>query len=371
MPGDSDPMTYIIRADGASRGNPGEASYGAVLFDGDSEVASASEHLGVTTNNFAEYSGVIAGLKLALAHDPNAEYLVQLDSKLVVEQLSGNWKVKSKDLMPLVSEANKLASRLKVRFEWIPREQNSRADSLANEALDRPVAKSIPDQPGSIRAPRVTSPGTELIFVRHGHSAHTEKGLVAGGDGADPELSELGMREAEATAELLANPPSSWGLAMTNPLVISSNMLRTTQTGKAIADKLGAEMVFDQRIREIFFGEWNGLSNTELFSKDPALLEAWRGSLDFRPPGGESIEDLISRTSPFVEEIRRDYPNRTVVVVSHMMPTRALTHQIIGGPSNYLWSTSFSPASVTAFRVWGTELHELITLNSCAHLPIK
>ena len=364
-------MTLIIRADGASRGNPGEASFGAVLLDGDIELATSSAHLGVTTNNYAEYSGVIAGLKLAIEHDPGQEYLVQLDSKLVVEQLNGNWKVKSRDLMPLVSEASKLASQLTVSFEWIPREQNSRADELANEALDNPVSQEIPSQPGSIRAPRVSSPGTELIFVRHGHSAHTEKGLVAGGDGADPELSDLGQREAEATAELLASSPSSWRLAMNNPLVISSDMLRTRQTAESIARKLNAELVSDSRIREIFFGEWNGLSNEELFSKDQQLLDAWRGSLDFRPPGGESIEDLISRTSSFVREIRENYPNRTVIIVSHMMPTRALTYNIVGGAEQYLWSTSFAPASVSAFRVWGSEQYELITLNSCAHLPIK
>lgn len=364
-------MSLIIKADGASRGNPGEASYGAVLFDGETEIATTSAHLGVATNNFAEYSGVIAGLKLALNHDPKQSYLVQLDSKLVVEQLKGNWKVKSRDLMPMVSEASALASKLSVSFEWIPREQNARADELANEALDKPVAKAIPDQPGSIRAPRVSSPGTEIIFVRHGHSSHTEKGLVSGGDGADPELSDLGQREAEATAELLAHPPSSWRLAMNRPLVIASPMLRTKQTAEAIARRLNAESVLDERIKEIFFGDWNGLSNEELFSKDPDLLASWRGSLDFRPPGGESIEDLVQRISSFVEQIRTSKPNRTVIVVSHMMPTRALTHQIIGGDESYLWSTSFAPASISAFRVWGSEQHELITLNSCAHLPIK
>ena len=364
-------MSFVIKADGASRGNPGEASYGAVLLDGEKELATASEHLGVATNNFAEYSGVIAGLRLALEYDPSASYLVQLDSKLVVEQLSGNWKVKSKDLMPLVSEAHRLARSLDVRFEWVPREQNARADELANQALDKPMVREIPSQPGSIRAPRVSSPGTELIFVRHGHSSHTEKGLVAGGDGADPELSDLGLREADATAELIASPPSSWGLALSNPVVISSDMLRTKQTAEIIARKLGAQTKIDSRIREIFFGEWNGLNNSELFGKDPELLKAWRGSLDFKPAGGESIEDLIARTEPFVEELRSLYPGQTVVVVSHMMPTRAMTYQLLGGQQGYLWSTSFAPASVSAFRVWGHEQYELITLNSCAHLPIK
>ena len=364
-------MTLIIRADGASRGNPGEASYGAVLLDGETEIATASANLGIKTNNFAEYSGVIAGLKLALEHDSSKTYTVQLDSKLVVEQLNGNWKVKSRELMPLVSEASKLASLLQVSFEWIPREQNARADELANQALDEPTNDSIPEQPGSIRAPRVSSPGTELIFIRHGHSSHTEKGLVAGGDGADPELSELGQREAEATAELLANSPNSWHLAMKNPLVISSDMLRTRQTAESIARKLNAELITDSRIREIYFGEWNGLSNEELFSQDQQLLESWRGSLEFRPPGGESVNDLLSRTQQFVEEIRSNHPNRTVIVVSHMMPTRAMTFNILGGSHQYLWSASFAPASVSAFRVWGSEQFELITLNACAHLPIK
>ena len=364
-------MTYLIKADGASRGNPGEASFGAVLFDGETEIASVSEYLGQATNNFAEYSGVIAGLRLARNHDPKADYLVQLDSKLVVEQLSGRWKVKSRDLMPLVAEAQALTVGLSVRFEWIPREENTRADQLANQALDAPATRPVPDQPGSIRAPRVSSSGTEVIFVRHGHSAHTEKNLVAGGDGADPELSELGFMEAEATAEFISQAPAAWKLSLANPIVVSSDMLRTRQTATAIANRLGAEMKIEPRIREVYFGEWNGLTNEELFSKDQELLDSWRGSLDFRPPGGESVNDLLRRVSPFIDELREQYANRTVIVVSHMMPTRAMTHSIMGSDPSYLWSASFAPASVSAFRIWGFEQYELISLNACAHLPIN
>ena len=364
-------MTYIIKADGASRGNPGEASFGAVLFDGDKEIATVSEYLGQATNNYAEYSGVIAGLRLAINHDSNAEYLVQLDSKLVVEQLSGRWKVRSTELMPLVSKANALTQGLKVSFQWISRDQNSRADELANQALDAPETHPVPDQPSSIRSPRVTTPGTEVVFVRHGHSTHTEKSLVAGGDGADPELSELGFLEAEATAEFIAQPPAAWKLSLADPFVISSDMLRTRQTATAIANRLGIEVKLEPRIREVYFGEWNGLTNEELFSKDRQLLDSWQGSLDFAPPGGESVNDLLRRVNPFMDELREHYANRTVIVVSHMMPTRAMTHSVMGADPSYLWSTSFAPASVSAFRIWGFEQYELISLNACAHLPIN
>ena len=74
-------MSLIIKADGASRGNPGEASFGAVLLDGEKELATASEHLGVTTNNFAEYSGVIAGLRLAIKLNQIGGARVVLQSK--------------------------------------------------------------------------------------------------------------------------------------------------------------------------------------------------------------------------------------------------------------------------------------------------
>ncbi|GLX23372.1 bifunctional RNase H/acid phosphatase [Streptomyces lavendulae] len=129
---------FVVEADGGSRGNPGPAGYGAVVLDpatGET-LAERAEFIGVATNNVAEYKGLIAGLKAAAELDPDAVVRVRMDSKLVVEQMSGRWKIKHPDMKPLAAEAAKILPRGQVTYEWIPRERNKHADRLANEAMD-------------------------------------------------------------------------------------------------------------------------------------------------------------------------------------------------------------------------------------------
>ncbi|MFF4433120.1 bifunctional RNase H/acid phosphatase [Streptomyces sp. NPDC001513] len=129
---------FVVEADGGSRGNPGPAGYGAVVLDpatGET-LAERAEYIGVATNNVAEYKGLIAGLKAARELAADAQVLVRMDSKLVVEQMSGRWKIKHPDMKPLAAEAAKILPRAQVTYEWIPREQNKHADRLANEAMD-------------------------------------------------------------------------------------------------------------------------------------------------------------------------------------------------------------------------------------------
>ncbi|WP_328944936.1 bifunctional RNase H/acid phosphatase [Streptomyces sp. NBC_00250] len=128
----------IVEADGGSRGNPGPAGYGAVVLDpvtGET-LAEAAEYIGVATNNVAEYKGLVAGLKAARALFPDVTVHVRMDSKLVVEQMSGRWKIKHPDMKPLAAEAGRVFPAGRVRYEWIPRERNKHADRLANEAMD-------------------------------------------------------------------------------------------------------------------------------------------------------------------------------------------------------------------------------------------
>ncbi|MFD8641879.1 bifunctional RNase H/acid phosphatase [Streptomyces zaomyceticus] len=128
----------IVEADGGSRGNPGPAGYGAVVLDpvtGET-LAEAAEYIGVATNNVAEYKGLVAGLKAARDLFPDCTVHVRMDSKLVVEQMSGRWKIKHPDMKPLAAEAGRIFPAGRVRYEWIPRERNKHADRLANEAMD-------------------------------------------------------------------------------------------------------------------------------------------------------------------------------------------------------------------------------------------
>lgn len=131
-------MKLIIQADGGSRGNPGPAAYGCLVKDAQTNEVLFKEGktLGITTNNVAEYSGLVAGLVAANEIDPNAQIEVRMDSKLVVEQMSGNWKIKHENMKGLVEKARNAFAQSQVKYVWVPREDNLEADTLLNIALD-------------------------------------------------------------------------------------------------------------------------------------------------------------------------------------------------------------------------------------------
>jgi probable phosphoglycerate mutase len=131
-------MRVVVEADGGARGNPGPAGYGAVVRDAATGevLAERKAGLGRTTNNVAEYQGLIAGLEAAKAVGASVAD-VRMDSKLVVEQMTGRWQIKHPPLQTLAARAAQLAADIgKVTFEWIPRADNTHADRLANEAMD-------------------------------------------------------------------------------------------------------------------------------------------------------------------------------------------------------------------------------------------
>ena len=140
---------FVIRTDGAARGNPGPASLGAALFDlsrpdarDDRAVpdASISDYLGIQTNNVAEYTGVVRALDLATELGAREVHLL-LDSKLIVEQLAGRWRVKDAKLIPLWAAARRTLSGFdRWSAAHVPRALNTVADALANEAIDRAQA---------------------------------------------------------------------------------------------------------------------------------------------------------------------------------------------------------------------------------------
>jgi len=126
---------FVITADGGSRGNPGPAAFGAVVYENDKIVKEIGAAIGVASNNVAEYQGLIAGLKAANEIDPKATILVKMDSKLVVEQMSGRWKVKHPNMKELAKQAFATHDPKLVSYQWIPREENSHADSILNDVL--------------------------------------------------------------------------------------------------------------------------------------------------------------------------------------------------------------------------------------------
>lgn len=188
---------FIVEADGGSRGNPGPAGYGAVVRDAATgeTLTEAAEYLGTATNNVAEYRGLLAGLRAAHALDPGARVRVRMDSKLVVEQMSGRWKIKHPDMKPLAMEARSVFPPDQVTYEWIPRERNKQADRLANEAMDA-GAKGEQWSPSLSRADLATKaeatpadapPSPVSAAPTAGRTAEPASESVAGGSGtAEP-----------------------------------------------------------------------------------------------------------------------------------------------------------------------------------------
>lgn len=127
---------YIIYCDGASRSNPGEASYGVSINLNNKEIDTLKEYIGIATNNVAEYRGLIAALEYCVKNNIN-DVEIYLDSLLVVQQVNKEFKVKSKKLGDLYSYSLTLIEKIKnINVIHIRREYNKRADELANEALD-------------------------------------------------------------------------------------------------------------------------------------------------------------------------------------------------------------------------------------------
>jgi ribonuclease HI len=132
----------IANVDGGSRGNPGPAGYGVRIEQADGAIVELKESLGIATNNVAEYNGLLAALRWALAHGISQLH-VRSDSELLVKQMKGEYRVKNAGLLPLYEDARSLVRRIgPVRFEHVRRELNQDADRLANEAMDEASVSS-------------------------------------------------------------------------------------------------------------------------------------------------------------------------------------------------------------------------------------
>ena len=353
--------SVLIEADGGSRGNPGNAAYGAVLKDAETGevIAERGERIGVATNNVAEYRGLIAGLELYREYAEGADLEVRMDSKLVVEQMSGNWKVKHPSMRPLAVQAKGLAPFGTV-FTWIPREQNAHADRLANQALDAregiviggPGPAGGPDPTDDVTSavgpaatptpPWEQGAPTTLVLVRHGETDHTRSRRFSGRTGADPALNEDGRAQIRAAADWLAP------LAEQAPVVLSSPMRRTRESAEIVAERLEASYTIDDGLLEAGFGSWEGLTYREVLAQDPEAFARWMGDFDQRPGGtGDSLTELAARMAETRDRLLAAHTGRTVVALTHLTPIKLLLQHVLDAPLTSLFRTEVSPGSVT------------------------
>ncbi|MFF8811884.1 bifunctional RNase H/acid phosphatase [Streptomyces pactum] len=404
----------VVEADGGSRGNPGPAGYGAVVLDpvtGET-LAEAAEYIGTATNNVAEYRGLIAGLRAAHAIDPTARVRVRMDSKLVVEQMSGRWKIKHPDMRPLAAEAKTVFPAGQVAYQWIPRERNKQADRLANEAMDA-GAKGGQWQPrtpavtaaapgtgaATVTAPAVAPAGAHraapraadeaeaagdvlgepaappvgwalpadlgapatLVLLRHGETALTPQKRFSGSGGTDPELSPAGRRQAERVATALA-------ARGTIQAIVSSPLRRCRETAETVAARLGLDVRIEDGLRETDFGAWEGLTFAEVRERHPADLDAWLKSAKAAPTGGESFAAVARRVGVARDKLIARYAGKTVLVVTHVTPVKTLVRLALGAPPESLFRMELAAASLSAVAYYADGNASLRLLNDTSHL---
>ncbi|MFF1684669.1 bifunctional RNase H/acid phosphatase [Streptomyces sp. NPDC058254] len=414
---------FIVEADGGSRGNPGPAGYGSVVIDAATgeTLAEAAEYIGIATNNVAEYRGLVAGLRAARALDPTASVHVRMDSKLVVEQMSGRWKIKHPDMRPLAAEAATVLPASQVTYEWIPRERNKHADRLANEAMDagkrgkqweasRSTAELDAPRPQADRgappgdaaagaakaraalagtrddtgtrgdtdaraarnvagtasqgwsaAPDLGAPAT-FVLLRHGETALTPEKRFSGSGGSDPELSAAGRAQAERVAAALA-------ARGTVQAIVSSPLKRCQETARTVAARLGLDVTIEEGLRETDFGAWEGLTFGEVRERYPDDMNAWLASSKAEPTGGgESFAAVARRVATTRDRLVAQYAGRTVLLVTHVTPIKTFVRLALGAPPESLFRMELSAASLSAVAYYGDGNASVRLLNETAHL---
>ncbi|MGW0207765.1 bifunctional RNase H/acid phosphatase [Streptomyces sp. NPDC003233] len=386
---------FIVEADGGSRGNPGPAGYGTVVREATTgePLAEVAEYIGVATNNVAEYRGLVAGLRAVHALDPAAMVHVRMDSKLVIEQMSGRWKIKHPDMKPLATEAKSIFPPEQVTYEWIPREQNKHADRLANEAMDagsrgeqwspsestaalkttsgaaappgeqRPTT---PDEqhvstPGWGSAPDLGAPAT-FVLLRHGETPLTPQKRFSGSGGTNPSLSAAGREQAHRTAEALARRG-------TIQAVIASPLTRTRETAAVVAARLGLEVTIEDGLRETDFGAWEGLTFGEVRDRYPDDLNAWLADPEAHPTGGgESFAETATRIAATRDKLVAAHAGRTVLLVSHVTPIKTFVRLALGAPPESVFRMELSAASLSAVAYYADGNASVRLFNDTSHL---
>lgn len=415
----------IVEADGGSRGNPGPAGYGAVVWDADRArvLAERKEFLGVATNNVAEYRGLIAGLE-ASAELGAREVSVRMDSKLVVEQMSGRWKVKHEAMIPLADRARRLVAGFdRVSFTWIPRKENSHADRLANEAMDdadtvaevrsaltesgQALGRTADLSSGSANsAVGDHAPGGQqaltaavgeisaavaggVVEVPEAGAATTPvTGYAPGWTGAvgrptrllllrhgqtelsvqrrysgrgNPPLTELGREQAAKAAAMLAR---KGGIEA----IVCSPLGRARETAAAAGQALGLPVRELPGLTETDFGAWEGMTFQEARDHDPELHARWLGDPSLPAPGGESFDQVRER----VEAVRRDlvamYPGANVLVVSHVTPIKTLLQLALGVGPSLLYRLHLDLASLSVAEFYSDGGSSVRLVNDTSYL---
>ena len=366
-------MRVVVEADGGSRGNPGPAGYGAVVFAADgSLLAERAEGIGIATNNVAEYQGLVAGLTAARELGATT-VAVRMDSKLVVEQMSGRWQIKNEALKPLAATARELAAQFdRVTYAWIPRAQNAHADRLANEAMDLQAGKGpserslrsehVSEEPAPVDAPArwtgATGTPTRFLLLRHGQTELSGERRYSGR--GDVPLTDIGRQQAKAAGTRLAK--------MEFTAVISSPLGRTRQTAAEVAAASGKTIEVHEGLIETDFGDWERLTFLEAAERDPELHRRWLGDPSIAPPNGESFDIVHARVRAARDDLIQRHAGQTVVLVSHVTPIKSLLRMGLDAGPSLLFRLHLDLASLSVVEFYPDGNASVRLVNDTSHL---
>lgn len=389
--------SLIVEADGGSRGNPGPAAYGTVVRDGSSGavLAEVAEYLGETTNNVAEYRGAIAGLQKARELDAGAVVEVRMDSKLVVEQMSGRWQIKHPNMRELALAARNIFPPGQVTYRWVPRKENALADALVNEMIDAALANGsrLIDRGGASLTPDLTAqdvvgeadeqrtralvekirPANRMIgwtdlgapvttlAIRHGATQFSLEKRFSGRGGRDLPLAPIGQAQADAVAAELAVRGGA-------DIIVASPLLRTRQTAMTIARAIGADIEYDDGFAECAFGEWDGLTFSQVQERWPDLVDEWLASTDVAPPGGESFAECRDRVDKARQKVVDKHPGQRVIIVAHVTPIKLLVSTAVDAPLTSLYRMELMPCSITTLSWFPDGNSSMFGFSESAHL---
>ena len=367
-------MKVVVEADGGSRGNPGPAGYGAVVFDAANGqvLVERAEGIGVTTNNVAEYQGLIAGLRAAAQLGAEAVE-VRMDSKLVVEQMCGRWKIKHPALQPLALEAQKIARTFdRISYQWIPRAENAHADRLANEAMDAQAGngrgkaaraeRPALAEPSPPKWTGATGTPTRFLLLRHGQTDLSAERRYSGR--GEVALTELGERQAKSAGMRLA---ATDGVDAATPIV-SSPLGRARQTAAAVAEATGGTVEVHDGLIETDFGAWERLTFAEAAAQDADLHARWLADPAIPAPDGESFDQVHRRVRRVRDDLIARYGARTVVVVSHVTPIKSLLRMGLDAGPSLLYRLHLDLASLSVVEFYPDGHASVRLVNDTSHL---
>jgi broad specificity phosphatase PhoE len=202
----------------------------------------------------------------------------------------------------------------------------------------------------------------KLFALRHGETAWTRERRFSGS--RDLSLTLQGERQAQALADALAAEPVA--------AVYTSPLERTRRTAEIVARPKGWPVIEEPALREMAFGEWEGLTRDEVEARWPDLFAVWRQSPEGAvPAGGEGLLEVAARVGKALQQVRDGHPQGTVVLVSHAIVLRLIVLEALGLGPERLWSLDASPAGLTEIEYqpgWAT-VHRMNTLAHLRGLP--